>query len=330
MRKLAIVSLGYSAAVFSAQYLIPYRIRPYFALCLAIIAAGCLLLRGDARRRVLLLCLPAAAGFLWSWGHYVLFIEPGDMLDGQTLTAKVTAVEYSEDFGSYTRLYAQIEGRDIPRVRTVIYDYDGVLPETAPGDSFTAQLRLASATTRRGEQIDDYVSRGIYLRAYLVSDEVSTERGRSLKYFPKYIAHYLTEKIDEYFPEDTRDFFKALLLGDRKDFNADRELYNATVASGLLHVVAISGMHLSFFLSFLRLFTGKTAAMRDNRHTSHNRICRDDRRRRFDYARCDHADNGTACALVPAGERLDHGPWVCAARFAYRKSRILRLRFPTA
>ncbi len=257
MRKLALVSLGYSATTFAAQYLVPVGIRPYFAAGFALLAALCMLFRGEVRKRALILSLSAAAGFLWSWGHYALFIAPGDALDGMSANVRVTVSEYSEDFGTYTRLYATVEGEGVPKVKTVIYDYNGVLSELVPGDRFTAELGFASASQRRGEKIDDYISRGIYLRAYLNSKDVIVERGRSIRFFPKYIAHYLAEKINDCFPADTSPFFKALLLGNRKDFNADRELYNATVDSGLLHIVAISGMHLAFFLGFLRLFTGR-------------------------------------------------------------------------
>ena len=243
--------------MFAAQYLVPAGVRPVIAAGLVLAAVCCLLLRGNARRRAVILALSAAAGFLWSWGHYRLFIAPGDALDGTSAVVSVTAAGYSENFDAYTRLYAYIDGENVPKVKTVVYDGNGVLPELSPGDSFTAELRFASASSRRGENIDDYTSRGIYLRAYVKSAEVDVERGRSVRFIPAYIAHYLTGRVDECFPGDTAPFFKALLLGDRKGFNADRELYIATSNSGLLHVVAISGMHLSFFLSFIRLFTGR-------------------------------------------------------------------------
>lgn len=257
MRKLALISLGYSAAIFVSQYLLEPGTRLYFAAGFALLAAAGLCLKGSARKRALLLAVSAAIGFLWSWGHYMFYSSVESRAVGVTAEVRVTAIDYTEDRGSYTMTYVRTEGGGVPGVKTLLYDTTGQLQRLSPGDSFTAKLSFVSAEMRGSTATDDYISRGVYLRAYLRSEPQEMTAGRSLRYAPKYIAHYLAEKADECFAEDTAPFLKAILLGDRADFNADRELYNSAAASGLMHAVAVSGMHLSFLLSFLRLFTGR-------------------------------------------------------------------------
>lgn len=51
---------------------------------------------------------------------------------------------------------------------------------------------------------------------------------------------------------------KSLLLGDRADFYGDKALYIALSRSGIMHVVAVSGMHIAFLVGFVQLLFGKT------------------------------------------------------------------------
>lgn len=255
MRKLATACIGFCAAIFVAQYLISPGYRLYFAAGLLAAALVSLLFKGRVRTRALLLAVPACIGMLWSWGHFMLFIALCSEFDGTKLTATVTATDYSIDYGDYQTVYAVISGEGVPSVKTALYNYNFDMPALAPGDSFTAELSLSSASVVRGEETDTFNSRGIYLRAYLNSDVTETQGSSSIRYFPKRLAHHISETAKNCFPEDVSAFFRALLIGDRTDFYSDRELSRAASVAGLMHIVAISGMHLSFFLGFLRLFT---------------------------------------------------------------------------
>lgn len=263
MRKLATACTGFCAAVFIAQYLVRPEYRLYLAAALLAAALLALLLKGRVRTRALLFTIPACVGMFWSWGHFMLFISPCAEFGGTKLTATVTATDYSIDYGDYQTVYAVISGEGVPSVKTALYNYNFDMPPLSPGDSFTADLSLSSASVVRGEETDTFNSRGIYLRAYLNSDVTETQSSSSIRYFPKRLAHHISETAKRCFPEDVSAFFRALLIGDRTDFYSDRELNRAASVAGLMHIVAISGMHLSFLLGFLRLFThrGKLTAI---------------------------------------------------------------------
>lgn len=51
---------------------------------------------------------------------------------------------------------------------------------------------------------------------------------------------------------------KSLLLGDRTDFYTDKALYIAMSRAGIMHVIAVSGMHIAFLVGFIQLIFGKT------------------------------------------------------------------------
>ena len=67
------------------------------------------------------------------------------------------------------------------------------------------------------------------------------------------IRDFLLKKCDMYFDTQTSPFIKALLLGYDSDIS-NRTKDNIS-RSGISHVVAVSGMHLSIFMSILSFFT---------------------------------------------------------------------------
>lgn len=62
------------------------------------------------------------------------------------------------------------------------------------------------------------------------------------------------------FPEDVQSFMLGLLIGDTSGLYDDFELDNALSVSGIRHVVAVSGMHLSFLYAVLVYLLGKRRA----------------------------------------------------------------------
>ena len=69
------------------------------------------------------------------------------------------------------------------------------------------------------------------------------------------IREFLLKKCDTYFDKETSPFIKALLLGYDSDMSATTK--NTISRSGISHVVAVSGMHLSIFMSILGFLTYK-------------------------------------------------------------------------
>ena len=251
MRRLALCTAGYSAAVLLSHYVLPLAYLPWFAGVMGVLSLAGLLLKGRTRLAAFLLCLSAAAGFGWTWAHWQLFIAPADALDGQTRPVRAAALDYTSVYDEYTCTEMLLWEDGLPRTRVRVYDYSGEMREFIPGDEAVLTLRFVSALERRGESTDAYVTSGVYARAYLEDGGTNgTWRYRFLL-LPRMLAKKISDQVGACSPADAAPFIKALLTGDRADIHDDD--YYALKIAGLAHIVAVSGLHVSFLIGAVRL-----------------------------------------------------------------------------
>lgn len=72
-------------------------------------------------------------------------------------------------------------------------------------------------------------------------------------YFPKTLAKSIKEISLKVFPHKTAQLMTALLTGDTKLLYEDMVLYANMAESGILYVVAVSGMNVAFLVGFIQL-----------------------------------------------------------------------------
>ena len=258
MRKLAWAAGSFAAAVFLACLLPRERLWLWALIALACGAALGLTLSGDGRTRAFLAAGFAALGLLWTQAHYALFIAPPQTLDGQTLTVTLRATDYPKRYEGYTLLPVRLVTAGLPRTGVSLYAYGGECDDVTPGTEFEAELRFRSGTQRYGEEVWSYVSRGVFLTASLRDAPRITGRWRgSFLYFPKTLAHGVKAIAARDFPADAAPFATALLTGDKTLLYRDTRLAVAMREAGLMHIVAVSGMHVSFLVGFVQLLLGK-------------------------------------------------------------------------
>ncbi len=259
MRKLAVAALSYAAGTVLAHYLFPLSwLLPCAVACLPLVLVSLLALRGAWRLRGALVFASMAAALAWSWVYAQFTLVPAEELVGETHSVTAEVTDYSFHSEDYSRVYARLTTDGLPRVKIAIYEYDGELPALSPGDEISLDVRLTSAVYRSGTETDNYISRGIYLIGYADGAvEVTGRSALAFLYFPKAIAAALSASIGECFPAEAAAFMKALLVGERTQLYDYEGLYSALGTSGLMHVVSVSGLHVSFLLGFVRLFTGK-------------------------------------------------------------------------
>ena len=261
MRRLAWTAFGYAAAIFLAHYLLPAGALLWLALSMLAVAALSRLLPRDHRRRAALLAVGAAVGFGWYAGAVRLCLAPlRDLSDDvRTVSARVTA--YPTEYDYSTGLTVRITEPGLSRMTARLYDYSGESAALRPGDEITVAVKLRPATERYGEATDSYLSRGIGLLGTVESapEKTGVWRWRAL-YAPKTLARRLCETAARVFPADVSAFAQALMLGEKQalyDADLDIPLRNA----GIMHAVAVSGMHLAYLLGFVRLVGGRRRRM---------------------------------------------------------------------
>lgn len=250
-------AIGFAGAAFGAEYLLPSAGLPYYAAALAFMSLLTPLLRKKYRRAALTLSLSAAAGLLAWWGTYELCVLPCEALAGQDITVTARVTDYPRVTEKYARVPVTVtEGA--PRVRGYLYLYGGELGALEPGDVVEAEIRVSSAVLRSGERAHYYTAEGRYLIGYLREPPALTGRaGRAWLYFPQRWRHGIAGLCERLFPADTGLFMKALLVGDRDELYGEPVLYESMRSAGVLHIVAVSGMHLHVLMMYVYALFGR-------------------------------------------------------------------------
>jgi len=256
MRKLAAAAFSFSVAVFVSRYFLPYEWLPLFAAVTAVISLAGLFFYGNVRKRIFISLLSLSLGFLWFFIFTSFFVNPYLKYhdESKTVTATVTDFPVSREPRGY-RVDVSYRSNGHPSAGVRLYYYNEV--SLKPGDTveFTAKFRRTDITDE-GDRFDALSGRGLFLSANVSGDIKITETDNSLRFLPKMVAEKIANKIDEIFPDDISPFMQALLLGKRDELYKDSTLTSSLSASGIIHIVSVSGMHISFLMGFFALIIG--------------------------------------------------------------------------
>ena len=253
MRKLAWFAGSYAGAVFLAVYLLPEGVLlPVGALCAAAGLAG-LCLRGDRRLRVLLLGFGLGAGLLWTGVYTALFHTPARLLSGteRTITAQVADWPEADSHWLEVRFHQEEGGW----LKALLW-MEAVPEDLRPGDEVKVTASFELADSMSGESSDYYHSKGITLRAYARSEAEVTHPDRvPVRCWPVYVSHALRESAMTCFPDSVGPLVTALIIGDTSGL--DGGFYSALRRTGAAHVVAVSGLHVSFLAGLITVLLGR-------------------------------------------------------------------------
>ncbi len=257
MRKLAVAAFSFSAAVFAANYIFSRKGALYAALVCALIGAAVLGIKLKSLRGLVIAALGAAVGFAVYAAHYDLTVEKAHELAGETRTIRFALLETPRDHQGYTSVQARIDMKGIPRLKCILYDYDEHILDLSGGDLITAEVKLSAADFRYGEHTDRYNAKDVYLTASVKSEPEIVGRRVSAASLASATADRISAQVDDVFDFVTAPFIKALIIGDKSDLYDDDALYVSLSRAGLMHVVAVSGMHVSYLIAFLQFLLGR-------------------------------------------------------------------------
>ena len=251
MRKLMWFTVGFSAACGAGIYLLTGAWYGLVGLFLLICGVVMLCVRTKPAKITATVLLGCVAGFTWLWIYDQVYLATAKSYDSQTVSLTVTATDYS-----YTPTYGQafdgrleLDGKSY-RVRCYL-DGDQTVE---PGDRVQATFRLRY-TANGGEREPTYHQGGVFLLAYETETAVITVGQPRILDYPAIWRQRIIAMIQSVFPADTVGFAKALLLGDTTDFTYAQD--RAFQITGLRHVVAVSGLHVSLLFSLIYLAIGR-------------------------------------------------------------------------
>lgn len=254
-RRLCWFSCACSAGIFAAVYLLPEQFCfPAGFLC-ALVCLG--FLRFFKLPRPALVAFGLAVGLLWTGFYGMLFRTPAHtLISEEKLPYTLMVMEFPRETQYGGAVTAKLQTGTATEPTVCLYAGQEVL-ELRPGDLISANLRLSRSDLRHGENYDYYQSKGIYLLGS-VSGQVSLLRRPSaipIRFWPQWLAQTVKETVSALFPSDVSGFVTSLLTGDKTPLPDG--LYAAFRRSGIAHVVAVSGLHLSFLAGLIALLLGK-------------------------------------------------------------------------
>lgn len=245
MRKLMWFSIGFAAA----SGLGAYCYTPWllvFAAAAFLFAVGVILVRRDCKlwRPVVAVSLGISLGMGWFCIYRQIYLEPVIELDGKQKTVTAEISDYPEDTSNGTRVQAKVK-LDGKSYQAVLYLKGS--PTLKPGDTVTGNFRLR--LTHEGLEGSTYHrGNGTFLLCYALDEgTVVSGDGIPTRYAPAALRKEIINRLEEIFPQDVAFFTKALLLGDRSDVPYETSTDFKT--SGISHVIAVSGLHISILFS---------------------------------------------------------------------------------
>ena len=253
MRVILYLTIGFAGACALGAYAVGYS--GLLLCCLLSMVAGLvfLLLRSKAGKIGFLIFLGAVFGFFWMRCYDDLYLSDLRRFDGQIYQGQVTVSDYSYEtyYGISANGKIQLEGKTY-KIRIYVQDYTSL----KPGDVLTGEMELHATTAQGAAESDYHQSNGLFLVAYVSEDaDLAVADRLEPQYFPVALKKRIVDTISLCFPEDTLAFARALLVGDTYLLSYEED--TAYQVSGIRHVVAVSGLHVSILFSLVYMAAGK-------------------------------------------------------------------------
>lgn len=253
MRKLLWFSVGFGLCCIVCAYgmdrawLFPVSI----AVLVLSVAVAAFSRKREWIRPMIAVLTGGLAGLLWFGIYYLTYLQPVTALDGQEITGSLTASDhsYETNYGIGVDTILTVEAKPY-QVQTYLNEKT----EIKPGDTIEGTFRLRLATVDEENTSTYYQGQGIFLFAYQTG-EVTVDASDKTPFwcFPAVLRERISALLENVLPRDTVPFAKALLLGDGREL--DYETETAFKVSGIRHIIAVSGLHISILYGLVCLVT---------------------------------------------------------------------------
>jgi len=251
MRKLMFFTIGFAGASAVCAYV--WLMNGLYPLALISVLLCVVSLIGTrwmkGFRYPAVVFLGIAAGLCWFQLYSDHYLSKANEMDGciADVTARCTDYSYDTGYGTACDGFIYLDG--IP-VRARFYVSGEIYME--PGDVLTGAFKM-KVTTPEGEVSNSsHQGKGIFLLCYQVEDaQLAKLTEPPVWAYPSILRGKLLDQVDTLFPEDTAAFAKALLLGDRTDL--DYETYTSLQTAGIMHIVAVSGLHVTILFTLINI-----------------------------------------------------------------------------
>ena len=255
MSPLALPCLAFAAAIFAANFL-PSSYMLVSSALLMVALYIFFSLKGSGKRIFVKCAAAYFAGLLCFAAHWFAYVYTAEKLDGSIMELRVLAKTDAAELSDSIRFDAELSMKGFPSMGVIVYDDTGSLNEIKTGQYAVFTGKLRSASMRYGERYDYYHTKGQFLTINV--EQCGTIEGEASLPILKALRNSLIERVDSVFSADHAVFMRALMTGDKDTFYDDLSLYTDMSRAGLMHIVAVSGMHISILMSFLCIILGRS------------------------------------------------------------------------
>lgn len=211
-------------------------------------------------RKLAFVCSGLTLGIGWFWIFDEVQLSDIREMDGQISTAVICVTDYSRET---TYGYAVNGTIEVGRREFDICAYlnSGKEPlYLEPGDQVTGNYLFRVTLAGGAGESGYYQGKGVFLLAYQRGEiAIFSGETKNVKALSAILRCKITELLETVFREDTAPFVKALLLGDSSDL--PYEMDTSFKVSGIRHIIAVSGLHVSILFSIVYLLCGKRRGM---------------------------------------------------------------------
>ena len=246
MRKILWFALGMGAACAFCAY---GRMPVFLILPVLVILLACF--SGEFRKfQLLLSVLGMVFGLFWFSRFEARVLSPVFTLDGVTRETEIRCTGFPEetDYGYRVEGRVQLGERDYTAM--CYLDEEGNLQ---PGSILSGPFRFKVTAPGGMKESTYYQGEGIFLLAYQRDELTVTEGEENFRDKAAVLRQKILGILEDTLPPDTAMFAKALLLGDSSDL--DYATKTDFTVSGIRHVVAVSGLHVSILFSLLSILS---------------------------------------------------------------------------
>ena len=243
-------TIGFSAACALCAYIWQQNCQFYLIPVCIMLFLLCMMV-GRERKLLRLMAavfLGSIFGFSWFMGFRTFYLSPLD----KYLNAEQPAVIIASDYGQNTNYGTSVDGillleGETYQIRTYLKDTADIHPGDRLEGIFTIRPAKREAATYFG-------GKGIFLFAYQKEPVRITESGEiSLWHRSAVLREKIRSHLESIFPQDVVPFAKALLLGDSGELSYAVD--TAFQISGIRHIIAVSGLHISILYGLVCVFT---------------------------------------------------------------------------
>lgn len=164
------------------------------------------------------------------------------------------AIENEQRYENYSAIVANVEIEGVSFKSKIYFVNQGQLLRPDDEISGVAYVYQPSYSSGFDREIY-YKSNGINVLISASDTKIKYNNSMGILRISNDIRYAIEQKLDEKFDFDTSSFVKALVLGDKSDF--DYEFEADVSKAGISHILAVSGMHVGFLASLCMLVFGK-------------------------------------------------------------------------